>query len=68
LALAFGVFYTSFGILGLVIHHPLGLHLDSFENTFHLTAGPLTLMIGAVAAIQPVVETRSHAPDPRVDG
>jgi len=46
LALVFGVFYTAFGVLGVVIHHPLGLELDGFENAFHLTAGPLTLVIG----------------------
>jgi hypothetical protein len=68
LALVFGVFYTSFGILGLVIHHPFGLQLDSFENTFHLTAGPLTLMIGVVAAVQPVVAKQSTAPESRAGG
>jgi Domain of unknown function (DUF4383) len=67
LALAFGAFYTSFGILGLVIHHPLGLQLDSFENAFHLTAGPLTLTIAVVAAVQPVVATQSPAAEPRID-
>lgn len=46
LALVFGVFYTAFGILGVLTHHPLGLELDAFENTFHLTAGPLTLVVG----------------------
>lgn len=46
LALSFGVFYTAFGVLGVTTHHPLGLELDSFENVFHLTAGPLTLLIG----------------------
>jgi hypothetical protein len=49
LALIFGIFYTTFGILGITVHHPLGLELDAFENTFHLTAGPLTLIIGIVA-------------------
>jgi hypothetical protein len=54
LALIFGVFYTTLGILGVTIHHPLGLELDGFENGFHLTAGPATLLFGALAAIGPV--------------
>jgi hypothetical protein len=54
LALSFGVFYTALGILGVTIHHPLGLELDWFENGFHLTAGPATLLFGALAAIGPV--------------
>jgi hypothetical protein len=49
LALTFGSFYTALGILGVAVHHPLGLHLDNFENTFHLTAGPLTLLTAALA-------------------
>jgi hypothetical protein len=48
LALVFGVFYTAFGVLGVSVHHPLGLELDAFENTFHLTAGPLTLILGVL--------------------
>jgi len=52
LALAFGVFYTALGIAGVTLHHPLGLELDSFENSFHLTAGPLTLALGIIAALR----------------
>jgi hypothetical protein len=52
LALGFGVFYTALGVLGLAIHHPMGLELDAYENTFHLTAGPLTLVIGLLALRQ----------------
>src|SRR5262245_9028950 len=48
LALAFGVFYTALGIAGVIFHHPLGLELDWFENSFHLTAGPLTLALGSM--------------------
>ncbi|MFL5802253.1 MAG: hypothetical protein ACJ8CR_10995 [Roseiflexaceae bacterium] len=48
LALAFGVFYTALGIAGVTLHHPLGLELGWFENSFHLTAGPLTLVLGGV--------------------
>jgi Domain of unknown function (DUF4383) len=51
LALVFGVFYTSLGVLGVSTHHPLGLELDAFENTFHLTAGPLTLALGIWAVL-----------------
>jgi hypothetical protein len=52
LALSFGVFYTALGILGVTIHHPLGLELEGFENGFHLTAGPATLLFGALVAAQ----------------
>lgn len=47
LALSFGVFYTTLAVAGVLIHHPFGLKLDSFENGFHLTAGPLTLVLAA---------------------
>ena len=60
LALVFGVFYTALAILGVTIHHPLGLELDGFENGFHLTAGPATLLIGALVAIG-LVRERSVA-------
>lgn len=50
LALAFGVFYTAFGVLGVTTHHPFGLELDLLENGFHLLAGPLTLAIGLLGA------------------
>jgi hypothetical protein len=56
LALIFGVFYTALGILGVTIQHPLGLELDWLENTFHLTAGPATLLFGALVAIRPARE------------
>ena len=46
LALIFGVFYTALGLWGVLAHHPLGLELDLPENVFHLTAGPLSLMLG----------------------
>ncbi len=50
LALVFGVFYTALGIAGVALHHPLGLALDWFENSFHLVAGPTTLVLGVVGA------------------
>jgi hypothetical protein len=56
LALVFGVFYTVLAILGVTIHHPLGLELGLFENGFHLTAGPATLLFGALVALWPVRE------------
>lgn len=46
LALSFGTFYSALAIAGVTIHHPFGLQLDWFENAFHLTAGPLTLLLG----------------------
>jgi hypothetical protein len=49
LALWFGVFYTALAMLGLAVHHPLGLRLDRGENVFHLLIGPVTLAIGAAA-------------------
>jgi hypothetical protein len=48
LALAFGVFYSALAVAGLVIHHPLGMHLDRGENVFHLIVGPATLAVGLV--------------------
>jgi len=56
LALSFGVFYTALGILGITIDHPLGLELDGFENAFHLTAGPTTLLFGALVVLRPARE------------
>ena len=50
LGVAFGVFYTALGIVGVQIHHPLGLELDAFENAFHLTAGPATLLVALLDA------------------
>jgi hypothetical protein len=61
LALSFGVFYTALGILGVTIHHPLGLELEGFENGFHLTAGPATLLFGALVAIGPIRERLAAA-------
>jgi hypothetical protein len=54
LALSFGAFYTALGVLGVTIHHPLGLELDWFENSFHLAAGPATLVFGALLLLWPV--------------
>jgi hypothetical protein len=46
LALVFGVFYTMLGVAGVATRAPLGLELGAYENSFHLTAGPLTLALG----------------------
>jgi hypothetical protein len=65
LAVAFGVFYTALGVLGITTHHPFGLELDAYENTFHFTAGPLTLLVGLLAmrrASRP--QQRVHAGQP----
>jgi len=53
LALIFGLFYTALGIWGVLAHHPLGLELDLPENLFHLTAGPLALLLGLLALLRP---------------
>jgi hypothetical protein len=58
LALVFGLFYTLLGFAGMVFHHPLGLELDAFENAFHLTAGPATLLLGLLGIS---VRTRDHS-------
>jgi hypothetical protein len=50
LSLVFGTFYVGLAILGVAVHHPLGLKLDLFENAFHWTVGPLTLGLGLAAA------------------
>jgi hypothetical protein len=50
LALIFGLFYTALGIAGIVFYHPFGLELDLFENAFHMTAGPATLLLGVLGA------------------
>lgn len=52
LALIFGVFYTSLGIWGVSVYHPLGLELDLPENAFHLVAGPLALLVGLLNVTQ----------------
>jgi hypothetical protein len=48
-ALIFGAFYVALGVLGLTISQPFGLQLGPGENAFHLTVGPLALLLGAWA-------------------
>lgn len=49
LGLVFGVFYTALGFVGIAVHDPMGLRLMLPENAFHLTVGPLTLLLSALA-------------------
>jgi hypothetical protein len=45
LGLTFGLFYTLLGILGIFVSNPFGLRLAWQENLFHLTVGPLMLIL-----------------------
>jgi hypothetical protein len=45
LGLTFGLFYTLLGILGIFVLNPFGLRLGWQENLFHLTIGPLMLIL-----------------------
>jgi len=61
LGLTFGVFYTLLGFFGIAVHHPFGMRLEFPENAFHLTVGPLMLLLtwlawrdrGAALALEP---------------
>ena len=56
LAVIFGLFDTSLGLLGVIVHHPLGLELDLPENLFHLLAGPAALGLGLLALAEPRID------------
>jgi hypothetical protein len=45
LGLTFCVFYTLLGFLGIFVYHPFGMRLDFPEDLFHLTVGPLMLVL-----------------------
>lgn len=45
LGLTFGLFYTLLGILGIILTNPFELRLGWQENLFHLTVGPLMLIL-----------------------
>ena len=45
LGLVFGAFYTLLGFLGIAVHDPFGMRLLLPENAFHLTVGPLMLLL-----------------------
>jgi hypothetical protein len=49
LGLVFGVFYTTLGFVGIAVHDPMGMRLMFPENAFHLTVGPLTLLLTGLA-------------------
>jgi hypothetical protein len=49
LGLTFGVFYTLLGLLGIFVYHPFGMRLEFPENLFHLTVGPLMLVLVGLA-------------------
>jgi len=49
LGLVFGIFYTGLGFLGIAVHDPFGMRLELPENVFHLTVGPLMLLLTALA-------------------
>jgi len=46
--LAFGLFYLAFLVIGLVVHHPLGMQIDGKENAFHAVIAPLALAVWAL--------------------
>jgi hypothetical protein len=48
-AVIFGAFYVALAVLGLTIDQPFGLQLGPGENAFHLTVGPVSLLLGAWA-------------------
>jgi hypothetical protein len=49
LGLVFGLFYTGLGFLGIAVHDPFGMRLMLPENVFHLTVGPLMLVLTYLA-------------------
>ena len=49
LGFVFGIFYTLLGFLGMVVHNPFGMRLAWEENVFHLTVGPLMLLLSFLA-------------------
>jgi len=50
LGLIFGIFYTLLGFLGIGVHHPFAIRLELPENVFHLTVGPLMLLLTWLAS------------------
>jgi len=45
LGLTFGLFYTLLGVMGIFVFNPFDLRLGWQENLFHLTVGPLMLIL-----------------------
>jgi hypothetical protein len=59
MAVVFGVFYVGLLVLGLAVHHPIGLMIDGKENVFHAAIGPLALLAGLNAMRAAGPRTRS---------
>jgi hypothetical protein len=53
LGFVFGTFYTLLGFLGIAVHDPFGMRLALPENAFHLTVGPLMLLLTFLAYREP---------------
>jgi hypothetical protein len=53
LAFTFGFFYVFLGLLALVVYHPFGMRLELPEDVFHLTVGPLMLLLAFSARSSP---------------
>lgn len=66
LAFTFGLFYTLLGLLALVVHNPFGLRLELPENVFHLTVGPVMLLLSYLAWHTPGLIVWHGAPPPRI--
>jgi hypothetical protein len=49
--LVFGLFYTTLGVLGVLIDNPFGLRLGPGENAFHLIVGPVALGLSVWSAL-----------------
>ncbi len=49
LGLTFGTFYTLLGFLAIFVYHAFGMRLELPENVFHLTIGPLMLLLVLLA-------------------
>jgi hypothetical protein len=58
-ALIFGLFYVGLLILGLSVHHPLGMEIDGKENAFHAVVGPAALLVWWREVHRPRQRTRS---------
>lgn len=62
-ALVFGGFYLAFLVLGLLVHHPLGLMIDGPENAFHAVVGTLAVVLALrEAAHHPERGSRARIP------
>jgi hypothetical protein len=62
MALVFGDFYLALLVLGLAVHHPLGLMIDGGENAFHAIISALGLLVGVYG----LARLRPRAPSSEV--